>query len=98
MSTKRVDYIKKIQEIVDTWHEDIKIKYGYLSNEHYEYPFNNKRVFIESKSDINENENLREYVLVKYKSQSDMFGIQQSIEADGYYYILKDILKAIDKL
>ena len=39
-----------------------------------------------------------EAVRVRYRNQAPEFGKIQSIEADGYLWIVKDVLKAIERL
>lgn len=96
--TKRVDFVKKIQELLlETDCKDVVVRYGYVDHTQTNRLGYNG-VFVEVDYDINTDPNRTEVVLVKYKEQHDVFGRIQSIEGDGIFWILKDIVNAVDKL
>lgn len=87
---KRVEMINKVQALLrETDHNDVTIKYGYRNNE---------GKFVESVVDVNGDQDKREMVLIKYDSQPDEFGTMQSIEMNGLFWIVKDVINAVDRL
>lgn len=89
MSNERVNIVRELQSLIrKTNVNDVTIKYGYKEN----------GVFVKSDVDVNTDPSKRECVLIKYDSQSDEFGIVQSIEMNGLFWIIKDVINAIDKL
>ena len=85
---KRKKIVNMINELLnETNYSDVVVKYG----------FKDSNGFHESDVDVNEDP-VYECVLVKYKTQSDKWGILQSIECDSTFAIIEDIMIAINKL
>lgn len=90
MSTKRIEFVKECEKLIQLAGEDVTIEYGSFDILRHK--------FVKESVDINTNPNKREVVLIKYKGQSEDFGIVQPIEMDGYFWILKDIIKGMERL
>lgn len=86
----KIEFIRRINELLNDADMGVEIKYGYSGD-------GSRFTEVDRTLDIDDSFR-RECVLVKYIGQSDQFGLVQSIEADGKYWILKDILKAVDRL
>lgn len=99
MSTKRIDFVKKVEELFRASNcDDVTIKYGHIDySQRYDGAIKDG-VFVEDFEDINNDMDKREIVLVKYDDQHDMFGIIQSIEGDSTSAIIYDIVKAVRNL
>lgn len=104
--TSKIDFIKEVEKVVrmtDAF-EDLSITYGWLENK-YSKPDEETgevtvidRVFHPSDRVLNNPDDEREMLRFKWGEQSDYFCLYQSIEADSYYGILRDVYKALDKL
>lgn len=88
--TERHDFVEfHVQNLLDKIGEDIVVKYGYLDG---------AGKFVESDKDVNTVPNVTEGVFIRYRAGAKCYGVFQSIVADGYMYILEDIIKGIHKL
>lgn len=84
----RREFVAEVEALLrKTEYDDICLAYGTIENGKFE----------RRDCDINI---ISEYevVLIKRENQSDEFGVIQSIEADGKYFIMRDIINAVGKL
>lgn len=87
--TNRVEIVREIQNLlIKTDRCDVVVKYGY----------EDKDGFHESETDINMDPDKHEVVLIKYENQSDKYGRLQSIEGDGLFWIIFDVIKKVNQL
>lgn len=96
----KIEFIKNMESLLKQTEEysDIVIKYGYVNYFDDEcYKGTTKKMFHES-SEVVSGMGQDECVLIKWKSQHDMFGIRQSIKMDSFSGIFHDISKAIKGL
>lgn len=101
----RLQIIKDFEALLKTTSacSDINIKYGYAERKYSEMDDNGKRyitdiTFHESDRELNQRTDPREEVRLAWGQQSDLFAVYQSIESDSGVAIIKDIMKAIDKM
>lgn len=97
----KIEFIKNIESLLRQTSEysDIVIKYGYVSYFDDEcYKGTSKKMFHESSEEVVPGMGQDECVLIKWKSQHDMFGIRQSIKMDSFSGIFHDVSKAIKGL
>lgn len=88
--TERRDFVEiTLQAVIDKAGEDILLEYGGWN------PKTGKFQVLEHDVDSTA---YYETVRVRYRNQAPEFGKVQSIEADGYLWIVKDVLKAIERL
>lgn len=84
---KRVNFVKEIQELLRKSDVNgVTIQYGYCDEEGFHI----------SDVDVNMDAHKQECVFIKYDNSNH--GILQSIECDGLFLILSDIIKAVNRL
>lgn len=88
--TERRDFVEvTLQAVIDKAREDILLEYGGWNLKTGEF-----QIFEHDVSSTAYTEAVR----VRYRNQAPEFGKVQGIEADGYLWIVKDVLKAIERL
>ena len=101
----RLQIIKDLETLLRTTRacEDINIKYGYAERHYSEPDENGKRylidiVFHESDRELDLQTDPREEIRLAWGKQSDLFATYQCIEGDSGISIIRDIMKAVDKM
>lgn len=101
----RLQIIKDFEKLLQStrFGSDINIKYGSVERTYSEPDEKGDRYllsakFIESDRELNQADDPREYVRLAWGKQSDLFATYQSIEADSGMSIIRDIIKAIDRM
>lgn len=86
---KRADFVKELEQLIrkDSTCSDVVIDYGYTKGSS----------FYESDIDVNDVPDVRECVRIHYEG-NETYRIIQSIEMDGYLWMMKDIIKGIERL